>query len=163
MPRVYLSLGSNVEPEKHLRIAVRELRRRHGELDVSPVYRSKAVGFDGDDFLNLVVACDVDCTLRSLVDEIEAIHDLAGRRRGGARFAPRTLDVDVLMHGRLVTPGPPLELPRPDVLRYGFVLKPLADLAPDETHPVTGRTFAEHWRTLARDGDGLHRVELDFD
>lgn len=161
--RVYLSLGSNVEAEKNLQLAVRELRRRYGDLELSPVYRSKAVGFDGEDFLNLVVACDVDRSVEALAEEIEDIHDLAGRRRGAARFAARPLDIDVLLFGRLVTPGPPLELPRPDVLRYSFVLKPLADVAPDEIHPETGKSFAEHWRAMASADGELRRVALEFD
>ena len=160
--RVYLSLGSNLEPERHLRLGVEELSKRYAGVVVSPVYRNAAFGFDGADFLNLVVRCDVDASLEELAADLEEIHELAGRTRGEQRFADRTLDIDVLMYGRL-TIDAPLVLPRPDILEYSFVLKPMCDLAPDEVHPVTGRTLADHWGEWP-DGDaGLELVDLDFD
>ena len=58
MAKIYLGIGSNVEPEKHLRLGIRELGERFGVLELSNVYRSKAVGFEGDDFLNLVVGLE---------------------------------------------------------------------------------------------------------
>ena len=145
MPRVYLGLGSNVDPETNLRLGVDELRRRFGDLEVSDVYRNPAVGFDGDDFLNLVVGLTTDETPRAIHEQIEEIHSLSGRERGKARFSSRTLDIDILLYGELVQDAPP-PLPRDDILEYSFVLRPLAELAPDLVHPLTGRTFADHWR-----------------
>lgn len=168
MARVYLSLGSNVVPENNLRLGVRELARRYSCLTLSPVYRNKAVGFAGDDFLNMVVACDVDDGLDRLAADIEAIHSLAGRRRGKERFSARSLDIDILMVDQQVLEGPPLTLPREDVLRYAFVLKPLVDIAPDLVHPGTGRRMADHWEAMQADGGAsgdaeLHRVSMTFD
>lgn len=162
MTRVYFSLGSNVDAEANLRLGVDELSRRLGPLAVSPVYRNKAVGFEGDDFLNLVVGADTDLEIDALVEHIEAIHVLAGRRRGRNRFAPRTLDIDLLTYGDVVSDGPPVRLPRKDVLEYSFVLKPLADIAAAERHPVTGLAYAEHWRALASDAHPLTQVEIDL-
>ena len=163
MARVFFSVGSNVDPEDNLRLAVRELDRRYGELTLSPVYRNRPVGFAGDDFLNMVVACDVDCDVAAVGEDIEVIHRLAGRQRGEERFAARSLDIDMLLYDDLVIAGPPVTLPRDDVLRYSFVLKPLADIAPDDRHPETGRTFAEHWRSMAGSRHGLQRVDIVFD
>ena len=151
MTEVFLSLGSNVAPETNLKLAVRELRRRYGELSISPVYRNKAVGFDGDDFLNLVVGCRMDGDLGRLSADIEEIHELAGRNRGRQKFAARSLDIDILLCDREVLQGPPVTLPREDVLRYNFVLKPLADIAPQGIHPLTGRSYADHWEGHAVD------------
>ena len=159
---VYFSLGSNIEAEKHLRLAIRELHRRYGELRLSPVYRNKAVGFDGDDFLNMVVGIDAEGDIETMLGEIEVIHGLAGRRRGKSRFSSRPLDIDILLYGQRVSKAPPVTLPRPDVLRYPFVLKPLSDVAPEGVHPETGRSFAEHWQAMKQGGHTLHRLDIEF-
>jgi 2-amino-4-hydroxy-6-hydroxymethyldihydropteridine diphosphokinase len=145
---VYLGLGSNIDAGKNLRLAIRELRRLFGELIVSPVYKSTSLGFDGPDFLNLVVAVETDAGPRDILEQIERIHELAGRSRGPDKLSSRPLDIDLLLYGDRVDPRPPLRLPRPDVLEYGFVLRPLADIVPDLVHPVTGQTIGEHWRAF---------------
>ena len=91
MATVYLGLGSNIDAGKNLRTAVDALRRRYGKLTVSPVYRSAPVGFEGPDFLNLVVALETDATPLEILDEIERIHALAGRQRGPERYSSRPL------------------------------------------------------------------------
>lgn len=161
MPRVYLGLGSNLEPERNLAVGLRELRRRFGRLDLSPVYRNPAVGFEGQDFLNLVVAFDTNESPAAISEAIEEIHTLAGRERNEERFASRTLDIDILLYGDECRKEPRLTLPRPDILEYAFVLKPLSDLAPDAVHPQTGRTYRELWERMRdRGGHELTRVEL---
>lgn len=162
MPRIFLGLGSNVDAETNLRLAIRELRKRFGDLQLSRVYRSTALGFDGDDFLNLVVACDTDLAPAEILRQIEEIHVLAGRLRGPDRYTSRPLDVDLLIYGDLVDPSPALRLPRDDVLRHSFVLGPLAEIAPDLEHPVTGMRIDEHWRQFDIASHPLIRVELVF-
>ena len=160
MTRVFAGIGSNVEPERNLQLAVRELAARYGLLRLSPVYRNPAVGFDGPDFLNLVAGFETDETPLQLVSEFERIHDLAGRVRDSEAFSSRPLDIDLLLYGERVATEPPL--PRADVLDYAFVLKPLSDLEPTLCHPVTGKTYAEHWAGFAADTASLTRVPVDF-
>jgi 2-amino-4-hydroxy-6-hydroxymethyldihydropteridine diphosphokinase len=158
---VYLGLGSNIDAGKNLRLAIAELRSLFGDLTVSPVYRSAPVGFEGPDFLNLVVALTTGRPPLEVLAEIERIHTKAGRSRGPEKFSSRSLDIDLLLYGDTVDPTPPLRLPRRDILEYGFVLCPLADIAPDLLHPVTGRRIAEHWREFDVDSHPLTRVD-DF-
>ena len=146
MATVYLGLGSNIDAEKNLGLAVRELRNRYGELDVSTVYRSAAVGFEGEDFLNLVVRLRSDDTALEICEEIERLHNLSGRVRGSEKWASRPLDIDLLLYNDRVIDAPPVRVPRSDILEYSFVLRPLAELAPDLVHPVTGKTMLEIWQ-----------------
>ena len=146
MATVYAGLGSNIDPEDNLHLGVRELRARYGDLQLSAVYQSKAVGFDGDDFLNLVARFETDSPPETICEEIERIHTLAGRDRNGGQWKSRPLDIDLLLYDDLIVDERPVRIPREDVLEYSFVLRPLAELAPDLRHPVTGKTMHEHWK-----------------
>ncbi len=162
MATVFLGLGSNVDPQQNLRLAVDELRRRYGSLVLSNVYQSSAVGFEGSDFLNLVVRLKSGETPADMHVQIESIHDMAGRERGDAKFISRALDIDLLLYDDLVIDKPPIRLPRTDVLKYSFVLLPMQELAPDLVHPVTGRTMAEHWATFDQASHPLVLSDLSF-
>ena len=141
--RAWLSLGSNVEPETHLRGALAALRTRFGPIVVSPAYRFPAVGFDGPDFVNLAVGIDSDLEPQALNDWLHALEDRHGRRRDVPRFSSRTLDVDIVLFGARVLKGDGnLELPRPELLQ-SFVLQPLADVAPALRPPGSDRTLAQ--------------------
>ena len=160
MARAYLSLGSNLEPERHLRAALAELQARFGALTVSPTYRSPAEGFEGPDFLNLAVGLDTDLdpvALDAWLHELEARH---GRRRDVPRYSSRTLDVDIVLYGDLVVDGPGhLRIPRPE-LEHAFVLRPLSDIAPGLVVPGTGKTLAELWRAFPAGREPLTPVVL---
>lgn len=162
MARVYVSLGSNIDPEKNLRLAVAELRRRYGAVRVSAVYRSAAVGFEGDDFLNLVAAFESDISPQAICADFEAIHNLAGRERRSEKWESRPLDMDLLLYNDLIMDERPVRIPRSDILEYSFVLRPLAELAPDLVHPVTGRTVLDHWRDFDASSHPLELVDVRF-
>lgn len=158
-----LSLGSNEQPEQHLRAAVAELRARFGTVALSPVYRTPAVGFEGPDFLNCAAAIRSDLEPQALNDWLHALEDRHGRRRDVPRFSSRTLDVDIVyFDDRVLRGAGNLELPRPE-LRHAFVLKPLADIAADFVDPVQGRTLAALWAAHPERGTPPMVEALEFD
>ena len=157
---VLLSLGSNVEPERHLRVALEELRARFGALTVSPAYRTAAVGFDGAPFINNAVMLQSDDTLVALEAWLHALEDRHGRDRSGPRLSDRTLDVDVVFHGDAVLrDGEQVRLPRPE-LKHAFVLKPLVDIAPDFIDPLSGCSLAGLWRAHPQYAEAFEVVPL---
>lgn len=161
MARAYLSLGSNLQPHRYLRAALAELEARFGPLQISPAYRSRAVGFEGPDFVNLAVGLDTDLAPEALNDWLHALEDRHGRRRDQPRYASRTLDVDIVLYGDLVRQGSGhLDIPRAE-LRHAFVLRPLADIAPELRHPVSGRSMAELWAAFPRESEPLSLELLD--
>lgn len=160
MPVAYLGLGSNLDAEKNLQMALTEIRARFSLQKISPVYRNKALGFEGADFLNAVAAIETELSPRELSEELELIHDLAGRRRRPEKFVSRTLDIDLLLYDQLVMDEEGIRLPRSDVLQYSFVLKPLADIAPDYRHPVSGKLIGDHWREFDAASHPLTRVDI---
>jgi len=140
--RVYLSLGSNIDREHNIRSGLDALAALFGEVRLSPVYESEAVGFDGDPFLNLVAGIDTPLPLGELAARLRDIEADHGRVRGDKKFASRTLDIDVLTYGDLTGVIDGVELPRDEILKHAFVLRPLADLAPQARHPLLGESYA---------------------
>ena len=158
MATIYLGLGSNISPEENLSLAIRELKQRYGELTISTVYRSAALGFEGGDFLNLVVRLRSEESPEEICDEIERLHNLSGRIRGSKKWESRPLDVDLLLYDDLIRSERQVRVPRSDVLEYSFVLRPMAELAPDLVHPVTGKTMLTHWQEFDSDRHPLEPV-----
>lgn len=154
--RVYVSLGSNVDREMHVREGLRALHARFGDLEVSTVYECPAVGFAGEPFYNLVAAFDSDEPVADVHAALHAIEDRFGRDRSRPRYSPRTLDLDLLLYGERIVREGRLVLPRPEIDRLAFVLGPLAELAGDRLHPVHREPFTALWARF----DGIGAGEL---
>ena len=153
-----LSLGSNVEPLRHVPRALDLLRARHEVLAISPWYRSPAVGGAGrqPDFVNLAVRIATDLPPRALREACRRTEEACGRQRGADRYAPRTMDVDVVLMGDLVLDLDTWRIPAPQLASEPFVLVPCADVWPEAMHPELRRTLA----TLSEDLEPDRRAAL---
>ncbi len=162
MARIYISIGSNIEAEKHLRLAIAELRQHYAELQLSSVYESEAVGFDGDNFLNMVVGLETEDEVHQVVQTLRQIEDRHGRVRSGPRFSARTLDLDLLLYDELVLKEDGIELPRGEITENAFVLWPLAEIAPDVMHPSEQQSMAALWQGFDKASQKLWPVDINW-
>jgi 2-amino-4-hydroxy-6-hydroxymethyldihydropteridine diphosphokinase len=144
MTPVYLSIGSNIEREISVRYGLKALESCYGELQVSPIYECEAYGFDGDAFYNLVVGFETNLEIEEIEMKLKEIEIQSGRKKGKTSYCPRTLDIDLLLYGDLVSEEH--DLPRDDVVKYSFVLKPLYDITPDLIHPVEKKSIKALWQ-----------------
>lgn len=142
MTESYIGLGSNLDnPARQLRSALTALNDAPGIslARYSSFYRSKPLGpQDQPDFVNAVAALESSLSARALLARLQAIEDQQGRVRGGQRWGPRTLDLDLLLHGDEVIDEAELTVPHPGLARRNFVLLPLLELVPGIEIPGQG-------------------------
>ena len=162
MTRVYLGVGSNIERERYITAGLDALEGLFGPLALSPVYDSAAIGFEGQPFLNLVAGVDTALDVGDLARRLRHLEFEHGRPPNASRFSARQLDIDILTYGDASGLIEGVELPRGEILENAFVLCPLADLAPDDIHPVAGRTYRELWQDYDKSSQALVRVEFEW-
>lgn len=160
MALIYLSLGSNID--RHMRIcaALDALHAEFGELLLSPVYESDSVGFEGDNFYNLVVGIQSEKSVGDISASLKKIENDNGRDRTAPRFGPRSLDIDILTVDDICGQRDGVQLPRDEILKNAFVLLPMADLAPQSLHPKTGKPYVEHWQQYDKSKQNLWSIEF---
>ena len=148
MSRVYVGIGTNVDKERNIRSCFSTLQQIFRNVVKSSVYQSAAVGFEGEDFYNMVVSLDTTLTpsnINHVFFEVEKKH---GRKRGKNQFVSRELDLDQLLYDDLIIDEDGLCLPHKDLSKYSHTLQPMAEIAGDLVHPVVGKCFSELWRQL---------------
>lgn len=160
MVDVYVAAGSNVQPEKHLARAVKLMEEQFKPLRVSPAYRNRAVGFEGADFINLVVGFSTVLPFAGVRERLQQIEIACDREPNAPKWAPRSMDLDVLLFGDLICKDPGFIVPRPDLLKRAYMLKPLFDIAPGVVHPSEGKTIAELWGQFDQRAHELVEVAL---
>jgi len=160
--RAWLGVGSNIDAELHISSAIYALRGFYSNLVISPVYESQSVGFDGDNFLNLVVGIETNETIDELHQVLKSIEDNNGRSREGEKFSSRTLDIDLLTYGDEDLTEKGVNIPRHEILIYAFVLRPLSDVAPEEIHPHLGLSYQKLWDGFDQDSQPMLEYQISF-
>ncbi len=159
----YLGVGSNLEPQLHCQRAIHALSQIGGTLRLSNAYHSQAVGFEGPSFINLVVEISTELSLTELADKCRDIENQLGRQRSAQKFQSRTIDIDILLFNQQVSQSP--QLPRDDITKFAFVLKPLFELAPQLSVPVENCTVEELWQkhqARLTELQPITKIELEF-
>lgn len=154
--QVALSLGSNIRRYHHINAGIKALKKAFGQVICSPVYESEAVGFQGDAFLNLIALIESNLSLSQIISILKRIEDDNGRDRSGPKFSARTLDIDVVTYGDHSGEIEGIELPRPELFKNAFVLKPMADLLPKEQVPGRPFSYLDLW---VEQGDKTQKLE----
>ncbi len=162
MAQVYVSIGSNQQREHYILSCLDALADNFGELMLSSVFESEAVGFRGDNFYNMVVGFTTTLGVAELSRALKAIEDVNGRTRTGPKFSGRTLDIDILTYDQCYGDCEGIQLPRDEILKNAFVLWPLAQIAPQVQHPVTGQSYAELWQAYDRTRQVLWPVAFSW-
>lgn len=160
MTTVFISIGSNIEPDKHIRAGVSALASQFGKLRLSSVYQADAIGFIGAPFLNLIAAFDTQLSATEVDAILDNIEQDNGRTSQQKKFNPRTLDLDLVLYGNYISNDPQLEIPRKEIIHYAFVLEPLAEIAASLLHPIVKQPYAELW--LHFDKTDLVQQRIDF-
>lgn len=161
MALVYIGIGSNVDKEIYVPAVLSELRTRFPSLRVSPIYESVAVDCVGANYFNLVAEFETALTVDELQLLLKALERKHGRKASDVRYAPRTIDLDLLLYDDLIRYELPM-LPRPEITYNAFVLWPLAELAPGLVHPQLKQTMASLWHAFDKSKQTLSLAALQW-
>jgi len=162
MARVFISIGSNINRKKNIAAGIRALDDLYHPTTCSTIYESKSVGFDGDNFYNLVIAFDTQSDIDEVSAHLMRIEDENGRNRQGPRFSSRTLDLDLLLYDDTVLDTDSLTLPRPEIYDNAFVLLPLSEIAAQQTDPLKRLTYAQLWEQFDQNKQELWPVVFNI-
>ena len=158
MPTGYISIGSNIDKDKNIPTSLNALELHFGKLVISSIYESESVGFTGDSFYNLIVGFNSDLNVKEVAKILRQIELDNGRTRNSQKFSSRTLDLDLILYGNLILDDGRLQIPRNEIEHYAFVLEPLAEIAPDIKHPISGLSYADIWARFDKKNIAQHRI-----
>ncbi|MCK5889195.1 MAG: 2-amino-4-hydroxy-6-hydroxymethyldihydropteridine diphosphokinase [Methylococcales bacterium] len=154
----FISIGSNIDKEIHIPSSIAALEKQFDHIIISSTYQTEAVGFEGDDFHNLIVQFDSSLDAKSVAKLLRLIELDHGRTRDSRKYAARTLDLDLVLYGDQIIDDGRLQIPRDEIERYAFVLEPLAEIAPDLLHPISHQRYAQLWQDY--DKSSLAQIKL---
>ena len=145
MPIGFISIGSNIDKELHIPSSLEALKKQFHKIIISSLYETKAVGFQGDDFHNLIVQFSSTLEAKAVARILRQIELEHGRTRDSRKYAARTLDLDLILYGDLIISDGRLQIPRDEIERYAFGLEPIAEIAPNLLLPISHRCYRDLW------------------
>ena len=160
MALVFIGVGSSLNRQESINAGIASLQKEFSNVRVSALYESEAVGFSGENFYNLVVECKTNLTVQALISRLKTIEIRHGRTKKAIKFAPRTLDLDLLLYNQLIDKNS--NLPRAEITENAFVLKPLAELAPLLKHPIMDKTYQSLWENYPQEKQKLWKIVHQF-
>lgn len=154
MARAFIAIGSNIEPAENVRAAINALARQTCLIGISMVYLTDAIGrSEQPSYYNCVVEVETEASPAELKHGIlRNIEDSLGRKRTADKYAPRTIDLDLIVYGDLTMDAEGIKLPDPEILERPFLAIPLLELAPDMVLPGYGLRISEIAALLPQDG-----------
>ena len=155
MSLVHLNIGSNQNRHSNIRLAIQSLEQCFSDIVLSSLFESPSEGFEGNDFYNVGVNITTSKTTNEVVDILRDIENSLGRDRSLPKFSSRMIDLDLVLYGGIIDDS--LNVPRKDILKYAFVLAPLAELNPEEIHPLEGTSYQSLWKTFQSEQDFILR------
>ncbi|WP_022941703.1 2-amino-4-hydroxy-6-hydroxymethyldihydropteridine diphosphokinase [Psychromonas hadalis] len=157
MALVFVGIGTSINRENNVRLAIQALQAEFGVLQISPVYESEAVGFKGANFYNLVVSLNSQLDAKTMIKKLKKIEKQQGRTEKTIKFSPRTLDLDLLLHDQLIDAE--IDVPRAEILKNAFVLQPLSELAPQLKHPISQEIYQALWDKFPKQQQKLWQID----
>lgn len=158
MAQVFIGIGSSINREENILQGIRLLKESFGEIKLSSVFESEAVGFKGGHFYNLVAELHSELVIEELIYILKKIEVQLGRPEKAIKYAPRTLDLDLLLYDQQIDTT--RDIPRAEILKNAFVLQPLAELAPNLLHPIIALSYHELWTQYPSDKQKLWKIAL---
>lgn len=150
MKKVFIGIGSNIEPKKNLKTVILLLQEKFDCIIFSPVYKTSAVGFQGDDFLNMVAVIETEHMPDQILEILREIEKGMGHcRKTTSGYCSRIIDLDLLLFGEDSYSMNGIDLPRPGMTDFAYILKPLQDLVPDMIHCGTDISYSDMWKGFA--------------
>ncbi|MGB0858421.1 MAG: 2-amino-4-hydroxy-6-hydroxymethyldihydropteridine diphosphokinase [Pseudoalteromonas spongiae] len=159
MAQIFISIGSNINKEHYIKAALAILPQHFDNVIYSSVFESESVGFEGNNFYNLVAAATTNLPLEEVCARLKQIERDHGRTPADKKFSPRTLDLDLLFFDEVIC-DTPAQLPRDEITKNAFVLWPLAEIASDFIHPTVNLSIGELWQNYNKNKQKLWKVEI---
>ena len=161
MAQIYISLGTNIQRDHYLTQGLHALTRQFGTLELSSLYESEAVGFQGDNFYNMVIGVQTSLSVKQVATILRDIEFAHGRSPNAQKFSSRTLDLDLLLYDDLILTDP-VQIPRDEITKNAFVLWPLAELAPELKHPQLQQSYQQLWQCYDRTCQTLRKLPFTW-
>lgn len=157
MTQIFIGIGSSINRRNNIRQGVHLLKEHFGDLRLSTIFESEAVGFEGGTFYNLVAELNSTLSIDLVIKKLKMIEVQLGRPENAIKYAPRTLDLDLLLYDQHIDQV--RDIPRAEITENAFVLRPLAELAANLLHPILAISYQQLWEQYPENKQKLWKID----